>query len=179
MPLNGNILKAQAKSALLRLVSLQAALQLAIDTLMPCGTGIPMGLGAGFKLIDKDKDKEREKEKDSDKARSSKVSLDKEEPKSRRSPEEPSHEHSHAGWTSLVEDWLCHGAGIRVCSPTTSDISIPKPLSARGPVKERKGPYQLLIKERMMGIYMAVYIHRDLRPFVRGMCLDEWFIFCS
>ena len=26
----------------------------------------------------------------------------------------------------------------------------------------------LLQKERMMGIYLAVYIHRDLYPFIRG-----------
>lgn len=127
-----------------------------------------MGLGAGFKLIDKDKERERDRDKDSDRARSSKVSLDKEDAKPRKTPEELSHEHAHPGWTSMVEDWLCHGGGMRVSSPTTADISVPKPLAARGPVKERKGPYQLLIKERMMGIYMAVYIHRDLRPLVRG-----------
>ena len=33
----------------------------------------------------------------------------------------------------------------------------------------RKGPYELLVKERLMGIYMAVYVHRDVRPLIRGI----------
>ena len=33
----------------------------------------------------------------------------------------------------------------------------------------RTGPYELLVKERLMGIYMAIYVHRDVRPFVQGM----------
>jgi hypothetical protein len=33
----------------------------------------------------------------------------------------------------------------------------------------RTGPYELLVKERLMGIYMAVYVHRDVRPLVQGM----------
>jgi hypothetical protein len=31
-----------------------------------------------------------------------------------------------------------------------------------------KGPYQPLIKHRMMGLYLTVYIHRDIRTLVRG-----------
>ena len=34
--------------------------------------------------------------------------------------------------------------------------------------KESVGPYELLVKERLMGIYMAVFIYRDLKPLVRG-----------
>ncbi|KAJ7574421.1 hypothetical protein C8J56DRAFT_1017375 [Mycena floridula] len=114
--------------------------KLLADACHSISSGIPMGLGAGFKLLDKDKE-------DLERAR---------------------------GWTWMVEDWLCHGgssiARASVVTPTSSEISMPRPLSARALSKEsKKGPYQLLIKERMMGIYLAVFIHRDLRPFVRGM----------
>ena len=34
--------------------------------------------------------------------------------------------------------------------------------------KDVTGPYELLTKERLMGIYIAVFIYRDLKPFVRG-----------
>lgn len=30
------------------------------------------------------------------------------------------------------------------------------------------GPYELAVKERMMGIYLAVYVHRDLKHLVKG-----------
>ena len=33
----------------------------------------------------------------------------------------------------------------------------------------KTGPYELLTKERMMGIYLALYIHRDIRPLVEGL----------
>ncbi|KAJ7494584.1 inositol polyphosphate phosphatase [Mycena galericulata] len=134
----------------------------------PSMSGIPMGLGAGFKLIDREKDRDadraerekaKERDKDYDRPRSRLRDIYKDDAK-----DPPPHEGS--GWTAMIEDWLCHGA--RHASPTTSDISVPKPLSSRAPPKERKGPYQLLIKERMMGLYLAVYIHRELRPLVRG-----------
>lgn len=32
----------------------------------------------------------------------------------------------------------------------------------------KTGPYELLAKERLMGIYMAIFIYRDLKPLVRG-----------
>lgn len=45
----------------------------------------------------------------------------------------------------------------------TADVSAPKPLMRRVPSKDpRKGPYQLLVKERLMSIYLAIYIHRDI-----------------
>jgi hypothetical protein len=131
-----------------------------------------MGLGAGFKLIDKDKDKEKDKDRDREKDREydKPRSRHKEKDDHGRSREDGSHE-APSGWTSMIEDWLCQGSGSgpRASSPTVADVGFPKPLSPRLPSKEpRKGPYQLLIKERMMGIYLAVYIHRDLRPLVRG-----------
>ncbi|KAJ6607363.1 Endonuclease/exonuclease/phosphatase [Mycena sp. CBHHK59/15] len=141
----------------------------------PSMSGIPMGLGAGFKLIDREKDRDadrdkdrekaRERDKDYDKPRSKLWDAHKDDAKLRKAAEDPSHEGT--GWTAMIEDWLCHGA--RQASPVPADISVPKPLSARGAPKERKGPYQLLIKERMMGLYLAIYIHRDLRPLVRGI----------
>ena len=30
------------------------------------------------------------------------------------------------------------------------------------------GPYELAVKERMMGIYLAVYVHRDVKALIRG-----------
>ncbi|KAF9466458.1 Endonuclease/exonuclease/phosphatase [Collybia nuda] len=137
----------------------------------PSLSGIPMGLGAGFKLIDKDRDKDKDRERDREKDR------EYDKPRSRhkdkddhgKSREDPSHD-GPSGWTSMIEDWLCHGsgAGFRTNSPTVADVGFPKPLSPRLTKEPRKGPYQLLIKERMMGIYLAIYIHRDLRPLVRG-----------
>lgn len=127
----------------------------------PSMSGMPMGLGAGFKLIEKD---------DKDKERSSKHSVKDDTVKSKKNAEDLPYE-TPTGWTSMVEDWLCHGGscGTRLSSPTPNDISMPKPLSPRVTSKEpRKGPYQLLIKERMMGIYLAVYIHRDLKSHVDG-----------
>ncbi|KAG6877511.1 hypothetical protein C0993_006460 [Termitomyces sp. T159_Od127] len=120
--------------------------------------GIPMGLGASLnKLIEKDKDKDRES-RDLEKLRSRHKDKDEDQPH-----ELPS------GWTSMIEDWLCQGSGTRTSSPTVADIGFPKPLAPRPLFKEpKKGPYQLLVKERMMGIYLALFIHRDLRPLVRG-----------
>ncbi|CAK5268597.1 unnamed protein product, partial [Mycena citricolor] len=111
---------------------------------------IPMGLGAGFKLIDREKDKETDKPRDRE-----------------GEGREPLAHHEGFGWTSMIEDWLCHG--VRGASPTPSDISSPKPLAPRSSPKDRRGPYQLLVKERMMGLYLSVYIHRELRPFVKGI----------
>lgn len=137
--------------------------------------GMPMGLGAGFKLKEKERE---EREKDLERHRSSKRSLrgekDVDALRSRRSPEDSPHEGPPSGWTSMIEDWLCNAGsnGIRVVTPSASEISMPRPLAARCLTKEQKeqkrGPYQLLTKDRMMGIYLAVYIHRDLRPFVQG-----------
>ena len=32
----------------------------------------------------------------------------------------------------------------------------------------RVGSYVLAVKERMMGIYLAVYVHRDVEPLLQG-----------
>ncbi|GLB40612.1 putative inositol polyphosphate phosphatase, catalytic domain homologues [Lyophyllum shimeji] len=138
----------------------------------PTLSGIPMGLGAGFKLIDKDRDKDKDRDREKEKAKERDLKhKDKDEAsRMRKSPDEAPHE-APSGWTSMVEDWLCNGSGsgLRSGSPTTADVGLPKPLSPRLLPKEpRKGPYQLLVKERMMGIYLAIYIHRDVRHLVRG-----------
>ena len=81
--------------------------------------------------------------------------------------EQDEYDNPPAGWTQIVEDWLCNGAGagIRSTTPSTADISTPKLLVRQKSVRDsRKGPYQLLVKERLMGIYLAIYIHRDLKP---------------
>ncbi|KAF8207552.1 hypothetical protein K438DRAFT_1815204 [Mycena galopus ATCC 62051] len=121
--------------------------------------GIPMGLGAGFKFIDREKDRDAEK---GEKAKDRDKDYDNPRSKLKDDFKDPSHEIS--GWTAKIDEWLCHGA--RQASPSPSDISVPKRLSAQGKPKERKGPYQLLIKERMMGLYLAIYIHRTSRSAV-------------
>jgi hypothetical protein len=129
-----------------------------------------MGIGAGFKLKDKDKAKEKDKEKD-------------DLSKLRKSFEDAPPDHSTTnfgltGWTSIVENWLCYGGGkptsahSSAAQADSSHSSTSPELPPRIPKDLRKGPYQMLIKERMMGIYLAIYIHRDIRPFVEG-----WFIY--
>ncbi|KAJ4479976.1 inositol polyphosphate phosphatase [Lentinula aciculospora] len=133
----------------------------------PSTSGIPMGLGTGFKLKE-----DRDREKD-EKPRASKASHGQESIKSKKSSSTDEEIANHtSGWTSIVEDWLCHGDSmIHATSPTTSDIGAPKPLSPRTALKEstvKKGPYQLLCKERLLGIYLAMYVHRDLKPLVES-----------
>ncbi|KAF9448611.1 DNase I-like protein [Macrolepiota fuliginosa MF-IS2] len=145
----------------------------------PTPSGIPMGLAAGFKWHDKDKDKEKlkdkEKEKDVEKAKEKgKEPQGFERSKSYRDKKKEDdilQDNHPSGWTAMCEDWLCNGGGfsLRNGSPTVADVSSPKPLMRRVPSKEpKKGPYQLLAKDRLMGIYMAIYIHRDVRDLVKG-----------
>lgn len=118
-----------------------------------------MGLGAGFKL------KEKEKEL---------VSPNDSEPDLASIP---------YGWTAILEDWLSHAGGSNL---EPSPVMGNKPRKANGgprsPVQpnlkrristkaaaSQKGPYEILIKERMMGLYLAVYIHREIKHLVRGM----------
>ncbi|KAF8905008.1 hypothetical protein CPB84DRAFT_1845100 [Gymnopilus junonius] len=140
-----------------------------VTDIVNCGfTGIPMGLTAGFKILDKDRDKFKELEKDNERFDQSSKPWD----KGKDDSEDGDLEYISSGWTSMVEDYLCHhgGASSLSASPSTADIGFSIPLIRRRSTREsRKGPYQLLIKERLMGIYMAIYIHRDVRPLVRGM----------
>ncbi|KAF9474672.1 DNase I-like protein [Pholiota conissans] len=138
----------------------------------PTPSGIPKGLGAGFKILEKDRDKPKEFDKEVDKTSSKTKDRDKDKfDDSRSHKQDDDLEGPPSGWTSIVEDWLCNGTGYcRTSSPTTADVGFPRPLIRQKSSKDsRKGPYQLLIKDRLMGIYMAIYIHRDLKPFVKGM----------
>lgn len=85
------------------------------------------------------------------------------------------------GWTDACDEWLCRGQRIRAVplspsgSPTSAVPSAhhwngrttPPPEEEKGP-PSRLGPYVLLIKERMMGCYMAVYVWRGCLDRVRG-----------
>lgn len=145
-----------------------------------------MGLGAGpFKRRDKDKEKHRDKDEPPSKRRS----LDDE-----RDTHDPA-ANPPSGWTYILEDWFCNGNGIDPApAPAVSKSAMHPapgdPLStAPAPVRSlstddvawrarakasseerRKGPYELLIKERLMGIYLAVFVKRDVKPLVKGRC---------
>ena len=144
-----------------------------------------MGLGPGFQMIiEKEKDKDKDRDKPHDKPWSRHKERSERDDGDRRNTDE--HE-AHAGWTAMLEDWLCQGNGQWAArgtgSPTVADISFPKPLSPRvvSSKEGRRGPYQLLCKERMMGIYLAVYIHRDIRPLVMGLWRISYllsFLYC-
>lgn len=118
-----------------------------------------MGLGAGFRL------KDREKEL---------VSATDPKPDLTSIP---------YGWTAILEDWLSHAGGSNLGPSyitgnkprkTNGESQSPMPpnlkrrMSARAAVSQ-KGPYEILVKERMMGLYLAVYIHREIKHLVRGM----------
>ena len=92
--------------------------------------------------------------------------------------------HHPYGWTSMLEDWFCNGEHAPTpMHPSAHDDHEPSanledvPLSPKarstGDLNSRmqsmqKGPYELLTKERMMGLYLAVFIRRDCRELVRG-----------
>ena len=118
-----------------------------------------MGLGAGFKL--KDKEKEFTPSVDS----------------------EPDLASMPYGWTAILEDWLSHAGGSNLGQPSVGGnnpsktngepqcLSTPN-LKRRISTKtafSQKGPYEILIKERMMGLYLAVYVHREIKHLVQGM----------
>jgi len=118
-----------------------------------------MGLGAGFKL--KDKEKELISPVDS----------------------VPDLTSIPYGWTAILEDWLSHAGGSNLESPPVARSKyrkvngepqslVPPDLKRRIATKtavSQKGPYEILIKERMMGLYLAVYVHREIKHLVRGM----------
>ncbi|EAU85326.2 hypothetical protein CC1G_07596 [Coprinopsis cinerea okayama7 len=85
------------------------------------------------------------------------------------------------GWTSIVADWLCNGGNYGLIRSKSFKLgsaldvtSSSKPVAKRRAtsLKEpnsKPGPYQLLVKERLLGIYLAIYVHRDLKPLVKGV----------
>ncbi|THH00088.1 hypothetical protein EW026_g2394 [Hermanssonia centrifuga] len=184
----------------------------------PSLSGLPMALGAGFKLIDKDREKTKDKDKDnqaSESLKSGKQESEKERDREDEPPRKTRHlslrHHSHQrvsqeedtppntsssahdvhhtayGWTSMLEDWYTNGGfastptppggqdeGRESPCPEEDDISLSPKAKSTGDLNARmnairKGPYELLIKERMMGLYLAVFIKRDIKDLVRGM----------
>ncbi|TRM64965.1 hypothetical protein BD626DRAFT_400217 [Schizophyllum amplum] len=146
----------------------------------PSASKMPMALGAGFRF-NTDRDKEsslRVTRSDTD----SHISSHSRKSQKHLSPEEDT-SGGASGWTSMIDDWLCTGHPPSPSlhkSPSSSSIkgsNSQRPLLRRRrssepmPAKTHsqcRGPYVLLSKERLMGIYLAVYVHRDLRPFIRG-----------
>ncbi|KZW02792.1 DNase I-like protein [Exidia glandulosa HHB12029] len=49
------------------------------------------------------------------------------------------------------------------------DVPGASPAEAELKRHKEKGPYELVTKERLMGLYVAVYVHRDVRPLVKGV----------
>ncbi len=121
-----------------------------------------MALGAGFKLNNKDNSRSRHS-----------LLPDPDESINRKSAEadlmsptfDKTHDHHHppSSWSSILENWYCHPPDV---GPPTATASDPN-LKTQHEI-QRVGPYELLIKERMMGLYLAIFIHREARPFVRG-----------
>jgi len=151
----------------------------------PSLSGMPLGLGAGFKLGSGDKEKEKEKEKDRDRDKDkdrdrdndeqepSEPFIEKRGPKTEQRDDEPV-PHTH-GWTSILEDFFVHGMPIVGPSARTKDkgshTELGRSLST-GDMKRRskigtRGPYEILVKERMMGIYLVVFVHRDAKHLVQ------------
>lgn len=147
----------------------------------PSLSGIPLGLGAGFKLGgDKEKEKDREREKDKDKDPDNveqeppEPLIEKRGPKTEQRDEEPVPHTS--GWTSILEDFLVHGMTVVGPSARAKDKGSQSELGRshsahdvrRRPKTATRGPYELLVKERLMGIYLAVFVHRDAKHLVRS-----------
>jgi hypothetical protein len=151
----------------------------------PSLSGMPLGLGAGFKLgsgdkekekdRDRDKDKDKDRDRDNDEQEPSEPPIEKRTPKPEQRDDEPVPHTS--GWTSILEDFFVHGLTVVGPSARTKDKSphheLGRSLSAgdmgRRPKTETRGPYEMLIKERLMGIYLAIFVHRDAKHLVRGV----------
>ncbi|KZT29956.1 DNase I-like protein, partial [Neolentinus lepideus HHB14362 ss-1] len=139
----------------------------------PSSSGITLGLGAGLKLKDKSKE-EKEKEREKEKLLETQMLAG----------------HPPSGWTSVLEDWFCNGNGTGLATMAVSESApshtqapeadvqmVMKPptrslstgdIAVRVKKGGQKGPYELVAKERLMGIYLAVYAHRDVKPLVKG-----------
>ncbi|KAI0366340.1 hypothetical protein BV20DRAFT_972066 [Pilatotrama ljubarskyi] len=120
-----------------------------------------MALGAGFKLNSKDNSRSRHSllPQDADDALRKSAETD------LLTPTEKPHEHHHppSSWSSVLENWYCHPPVAGTKDAVASDPNLKTHHEA-----QRIGPYELLVKERMMGLYLAVFIHREAKPLVRG-----------
>ncbi|KAH9068209.1 DNase I-like protein [Lactarius deliciosus] len=149
----------------------------------PSLSGIPLGLG-GFKLGSGDKDKEKEKDKDKDRDREKEKDRETDghelsEPLGERRVSKSDHEEPvphTSGWTSILEDFFVHGLPIVGPGARAKEKHSHSDLgraylnadAKRRPVTGTKGPYEMLVKERMMGIYLAIFVHRDAKHLVQG-----------
>lgn len=117
-----------------------------------------MAFGAGFKLNNKDNSRSRHSllPQDNDETRKSA------EAEILSPTMDKSHDHHHppTSWSSILEKWYCH---LESSLPLSSDSSAKNQNDL-----QHASPYELLVKERMMGLYLAVFIHREARPFVKG-----------
>lgn len=148
----------------------------------PSLSGIPLGLGAGFKLGSGDKEKEKDRERDKDKDKDpdnveqepSEPLIEKRSSKAEQRDEEPVPHTS--GWTSILEDFFVHGMTVVGPSARAKDKGSQSELGhsnsandiKRRPKTGTRGPYEMLVKERLMGIYLAIFVHRDAKHLVRG-----------
>ncbi|CCM07057.1 uncharacterized protein FIBRA_09379 [Fibroporia radiculosa] len=91
--------------------------------------------------------------------------------------------HAHSiGWSTMLEEWYCRRI---ISSPSTRSLpgtagedlaarsyrdSRTKPSHEETPTAHKPlgGPYELLMKERMMGLYLAVFVNADIKHLVRG-----------
>ena len=131
----------------------------------------------------KDKDKGRNKEKDKDKDRETDGHETFRPPGERRirksDPEEPVPHTS--GWTSILEDFFVHGRAVVEPGTRAKDKAsysdswrVDSNSDTAGcPVTRTKGPYEMLVKERLMGIYIAIFVHRDAKHLVLGASLSH------
>jgi hypothetical protein len=138
---------------------------------------------------------QQEKELDEAILRSAKHSRERERDKDKDKDKDKDQEEVPVGWTSIVADWLCNGGNFGLVRSKSTKLgsvleaTTPKGVKRAISVKEkesyfpskdskeqkRTGPYQLLVKERLLGIYLAIYIHRDLKPFVKGQSNNRVF----
>ncbi|KAI5115634.1 hypothetical protein M0805_008636 [Coniferiporia weirii] len=149
----------------------------------PTVSGIPLGLGASFRHKDKEKHKDGEKAHRKGKGKDGKDIEDPFDPEgsppnNSSNPTTDSNSTSGAsgptsGWSWILEEWFCRGLGQRSDHSGTSSASelynTQTSASTSTSTEPSTGPYELLAKERLMGIYMAVFIYRDLKPLVRGV----------
>ena len=127
---------------------------------------------------DKEKDKDRDRDRPNDEREPAESLHERRAPKSES--EEPA-PHTH-GWTSILEDFFVHGLAIVGPGARTRDRNSYPELgrsSSSGDIKRRlrmgtRGPYEMLVKERMMGIYLAVFVHRDAKHLVRGASFSNF-----
>jgi hypothetical protein len=136
-------------------------------------------LGGGDKEKEKDKDQDKDKDRDRERPNDERELSDPllHERRAQKSDlgDEPV-PHTH-GWTSILEDFFVHGLtvvgpGARAKADRSSHPELGR-ASSVGDIRRRprtgtKGPYEMLVKERLMGIYLAVFVHRDAKHLVRG-----------